>query len=270
MKKFFRFFISKQFLFNAAAILVVWILIIRLDMWYLKETTDHGESIEVPSFYKIHMDELDEFVKDKNLDYEIIDSVYMDDWPKGTVCWQYPRPTDSTGMSIKTGRTIQLSVVPESPQMVWMNCVQGKSKRMGETILESVGIRTKVSYKPSPDGSGFIMEHLYNGKPVDTAGMFIPKGSRVELVVSKGNTGEATPLPSVVGLTIIEAKQRFSSLAVTAHIECDNCNTPEEIDNSVITRQNPAGGPNVQVAAGTTVTLWSTFGAGGDATNDNP
>jgi beta-lactam-binding protein with PASTA domain len=217
------------------------------------------------------MDDLNEFVMGKDIEYDIIDSVYMDDWPKGTVCWQYPRPTDSTGMSIKSGRIIQLSVVPESPQMVWMNNVQGKSKRMGETILESIGIRTKVSYKPSPDGSGFIMEHLFNGKKVDTAGVFIPKGSRVELVVSKGNTGEATPLPSVVGLTIKEAKQRFSSLAVSAHIECDNCNTPVEIENSVITRQSPEGGDNVQVATGTTVTLWSTYGTGGEETSpDQP
>jgi eukaryotic-like serine/threonine-protein kinase len=256
---------------NLAAIILVWIAIIRIDMMYLKNTTDFGESIKVPSFYKIHMDDLEEFVKGQDVDYEIIDSVYLDDWPKGTVCWQYPRPTDSTGMSIKSGRTIQLSVVPESPQMVWMNCVQGKSKRMGETILESIGIRTKVSYKPSPDGSGFIMEHLVNGQEVDTPGVFIPKGSRVELVVSKGNTGEATPLPSVVGLTIKEAKQRFSSLAVSPFINCENCSTPEEIDNSVITRQSPEGGDNVQVAAGTTVTLWSTFGvADGGNSPDGP
>ncbi|MBD3635756.1 MAG: PASTA domain-containing protein [Crocinitomicaceae bacterium] len=238
-------------------------------MWYLKSTTDFGESIEVPSFYKIHMDDLDVFVKDKELDYEIVDSVYMDGWPKGTVCWQYPKPTDSTGMSIKSGRTIQLSVVPESPQMVWMTCVKGQSKRMGETILQSVGIRTKVSYKPSPIGPGYIMEHNFNGKAVDTAGMFIPKGSRVELVVSKGKTGEATPLPSVVGLTIKDARQRFSSVSVSIHIECENCKTQEEIENSMITRQNPNGGPNVQVAAGTSVTLWSRFeGDNGGGTDD--
>ena len=263
MKKFFRFFISKQFLLNLVAIVIVWFAIIRIDMWYLKNTTDHGESIEVPSFYKIHMDDLDEFVSEMDLKYEIIDSVYMDDWPKGTVCWQYPRPTDSTGMHIKGGRTIQLSVVPETPQMIWMNCVKGKSKRMGQTILESIGIRTKITYKPSPIGPGYIMEHNFNDKPVDENGMLIPKGSRVDLVVSKGNTGEATPLPSVVGLTIKEAKLRFSSLQVSMHIDCPECMTPEEIDNSVITRQSPVGGENVQVAAGTTVTLWSSLNSGG-------
>jgi beta-lactam-binding protein with PASTA domain len=261
MKKFLRFFISKQFLINFAAIILLWVIIIWVDKAYLKSTTNWGESIEVPSFYKIHIDDLDEFVKDKDLKYEIIDSVFMDDWPRGTVCWQYPRPTDSSGMRIKTGRTIELSVVPLAPKMVCIPKVVHMSKRMGETTLNALGIRTKVSYKPHPDGPGFIMEQLYNGKKIDS-GTFIPKGSRMELVVSKGKTGEATPLPSVVGLTINEAQQRFSSLALTIAPQCDNCMSEEDIMNAVITRQSPAGGENVNVAAGTTVTLWATLGGG--------
>ena len=259
MKKFLRFFISKQFLLNLAAIILVWYLIIQLDKWYLKSTTNFGQSIEVPTFYKIHMDDLDEFVKDKNLKYEIIDSVYLDDWPKGTVCWQYPRPTDSSGMGIKEGRTIELSVVPTSPKMICIPDVKDMSKRMGETTLNSMGIKTKVSYKPHPYAPGFIMEQLYKGSPIDS-GTYIPKGSRIELVVSKGNSGEATALPNVVGLTINEARQRFSNLSLTIHVECEGCVTEEEITNAVISRQNPGGGENVSVAAGTTVTVWATKG----------
>jgi len=186
MKKFWRFFISKQFLLNLAGIIVVWIAIIQIDKWWLKHTTNFGQNIEVPSFYKIHMDDLDEFVKDKQLKYVIMDSVYLDDWPKGTVCWQYPRPTDSSGMGVKDGRVIELSIVPLKPKMICMPRVTDMSKRMGETTLNSMGIRTKISYKPHPYAPGFIMEQLLNGNPIDS-GTFIPKGSRVELVVSKGN-----------------------------------------------------------------------------------
>ncbi|MCB9225279.1 MAG: PASTA domain-containing protein [Crocinitomicaceae bacterium] len=261
MKKFLKFFISRQFLLNLAAIVLFWIIVIQVEKFYLKSTTDWGTNIEVPSFYKIHIDDLDEFVKDKDLKYEIVDSVYMDDWPKGTVCWQYPRPTDSSGMGIKSGRTIELSVVPLQPKMVCIPKVIHMSKRMGETTLNALGIKTKVSYQPHPDGPGFIMDQLYNGKHIDS-GTYIPKGSRMELVVSKGKTGEATPLPSVVGLTIKEARERFSSLALTIAPQCENCNTEEDLMNAVITRQSPAGGENVNVASGTTVTLWATLGGG--------
>jgi beta-lactam-binding protein with PASTA domain len=259
MKKFLKFFISRQFILNLVGILIVWVLIIQVDKMYLKSTTNFGESIDVPSFYEIHMDDLDIFVKDKNLKYEIVDSVYLDDWPKGTVCWQYPRPTDSSGMGIKQGRTIELSVVPLAPKMVCIPKLISKSKRMGETILESLGIKTKISYKPHPYGPGDILEALYNGNPIDS-GTYIPKGARIELVVSKGNTGEGTPLPNVVGLTINEAQSRFSSLALSVVTECADCLTQEDLINAVITKQSPAGGENVIVAAGTPVTVWATKG----------
>jgi len=262
MKKFFKFFISKQFLLNLVAIGIVWVLIIQIDKWYLKSTTNFGESISVPSFYKVHMDELDEFVSDKNLTYKIVDSVYLDDWPKGTVCWQYPRPTDSSGMGIKQGRVIELSIVPLAPKMVAMPRVTDMSKRMGETTLEALGMKTKISYKPHPYAPGFIMEQLYNGNPIDS-GTFIPKGSRIELVVSKGKTGEASALPNVVGLTINEAQSRFSTLALSIEIQCDECLTEEDYAKAVISKQSPAGGENMTVAAGTPVTVWATVSGGG-------
>jgi len=144
MKKFFRFFISKQFLINLGGIILAWILLIWIVFAGIKSHTNWGEDIDVPSFYKIHMDDLDEFVSAKKISYEIQDSVYLDDWPKGTVCWQYPEPTDSSGMKVKEGRTIVLSVVPLMPKMIAMPQVKEMSKRMAETTLSSLGIKAPV------------------------------------------------------------------------------------------------------------------------------
>jgi beta-lactam-binding protein with PASTA domain len=258
MKKFFRFFISKQFLLNLLGIVVVWIVFVWVVFAQIKNHTNYGESVEVPSFYKIHMDDLDEFVSGKNINYEIQDSVYLDDWPKGTVCWQYPKPTDSTGMSVKEGRTIVLSVVPLKPKMIAMPKVVDMSKRMAETTLNSMGIRTKVSYKPAVEGPGFVLDQLYDGRPIP-AGTRIPKGSRIELVVSQGKTGEASALPNLVGLTISEARERLLNLPLSLYVEWDESIVTEEDHlNAVITAQNPNGGENVSVQAGTTITIWAT------------
>lgn len=241
-------------------IVLVWVAIVWGDMIYLDSTTNHGEQVEVPSFYKIHMDDLDEFIAGKDIKYEITDSVYLDDWPKGTVCWQYPKPTDSTGMHVKGGRTIELSVVPLSPQMVSVPNTVDMSQRMAETTLNAIGLRTKVSYEPSSEGKGFVLKQNYNGVKLDS-GKFIPKGSRVELVVSKGESMDATALPSLVGLTIKEAQERLMALTLTmAPPQCDDCVTEEDFMNAVITNQSPAGGENVQVAVGTTVTVWALKG----------
>ncbi len=259
MKKFFRFFISKQFLINVAAILIVWAIIIYSEMAYLKSHTNFGEKIEVPVFYKIHMDDLDEFVGDKNIKYTIQDSVYMDGWPKGTVCWQYPRPTDSSGMSVKSGREILLSVVPMNPQMIKMPDVVDLSKRMAESSLDALGIRTKISYAPATEGKGFVLKQLYNGSPIN-AGTAIPKGARVELVVSQGVTGETSSLPKLIGLTISEARERLTNLTLSLYPDCQTCQTEEDFLNAVISDQNPKGGEGVNVSAGTTVTVWATKG----------
>lgn len=256
MMKFFRFFISKKFLINLLAIGIVWLIVIFGTKSYLNSYTHFGQKIEVPSFYKIHVDDIDEFISGKDISYEIVDSVYLDNWPKGTVCWQHPMPTDSTGESVKSGRVIQLSVVPLKPKMIAVPNVIEKSKRMAETQLESMGFRTKVSYEPSTIGSGFVLDQKINGKPYKE-GIVLPKGSVIELVVARGSAGEATNLPNLVGLTILQAKERLTNLTLSLHPECATCVTAADVDNAVIVKQSPNGGEQVSVAAGTTVTVWA-------------
>ena len=259
MKKFFKFLISKQYIKHVLIIIVLWIVIVVAESQYLKMHTDFNSKVEVPSFYGLYTQDLDEFIQGKEITYEIKDSIYLDDWPKGTVCWQYPRPTDSTGMFVKPGRTVQLSVVPLEPKMVAMPKVVDMSKRMAETTLESMGFRTTVSYKPAPEGRDFVLGQLYNGHPI-VPGTMLPKGSRIELVVAKGNSGEATALPNLIGLTIKDARARLQSLTLTLHPECETCATEQEIENAVITNQSPSGGEGVNVAAGSTITVWATKG----------
>ncbi len=256
MKKFFRFFISKQFLFNLLAIIVVWAVVVIAEGYYLKNTTSFGERIAVPSFYKIHMDDLEEFTEGKGIKFTIQDSVFLEDWPKGTVCWQYPKPTDSSGMYVKNGREILLSVVPVNPKMIKVPNVVDMSKRMAESSLEAIGIRTKVSYQPAVEGKGFVMKQLYDGQPI-AAGTAIPKGSRIELVVAQGQSGETSSLPNLIGLTISEARERLSNLTVSLYPDCATCANEEELANAVISDQNPRGGEGVNVAAGSTITVWA-------------
>lgn len=255
MMKFFRFFISKKFIFNLIAIAILWIAVVFGTKAYLNSYTNFGEKIAVPSFYKIHMDDIDEFISGKDITYEIVDSIYLDGWPKGTVCWQHPMPTDSTGEWVKGGRVVQLSVVPLKPKMILVPNVVEKSKRMAETQLESMGLRTKVSYQPSTIGSGFVLDQKVNGKTYKE-GMIVPKGTVIELVVARGGGGEATNLPNLIGLTILQAKERLTNLTLSLHVEC-NATTPEEVDNAIIVKQSPNGGEMTSVAAGTTVTVWA-------------
>lgn len=256
MMKFFRFFKSKKFILNLIAILIVWLIVIFGTKSYLNSYTSFGEKIEVPVFFKIHADDLDEFISGKNITYEIVDSIYLDGWPKGTVCWQHPMPSDLTGENVKNGRVIQLSIVPTKPRMIVVPKVDGKSKRIAESQLESLGLRAKITYEASTIGSGFVLKQKVNGKEF-REGILVPKGTVIDLVVAKGGGGEATQLPNLIGLTISQAKERLLNLTLTLHHECLSCVNESDITNAVITSQSPSGGEEVSVAAGTTVTVWA-------------
>ena len=143
MRKVLNFIFSKKFIYNIIAIVLVWVIVVIGTTIYLKNHTSFGQKIEVPSLYEIHADELPELMAAKGLNFEVVDSVYVDGWPKGTVCWQYPRPTDSTAEYVKGGRVIQVSIVPFKPKMIKIPGVIDKSKRMAESQLESIGFRNK-------------------------------------------------------------------------------------------------------------------------------
>ncbi|HIP36233.1 MAG TPA: PASTA domain-containing protein [Crocinitomix sp.] len=256
MKKFFSFFVSKKYLLNILAIAIVWLIIIFGTSFYLDSYTNFGEKIKVPSLYKIHVDDLDDLFKSNNITYVIVDSVYLDNWPKGTVCWQHPKPTDTTGQYVKSGREIQVSIVPLKPKLIKVPDVKDKSKRMGETLLKSIGFRTTVSYQPSNDGDGFILDQKINGQSINESTKAI-KGTVIELIVARGNTGASTTLPNLVGLTIKQAKQRLLNLNLSIHPECISCETADDENVAVILKQSPQGGDSTKVPAGTTVTVWA-------------
>jgi beta-lactam-binding protein with PASTA domain len=234
---------------------VVWGVVIFGTSWYLKSHTHFGEKISVPSLYNIHADDLAELMKSKKLEFEIVDSIFIDNWPKGTVCWQHPKPTDSTSEFVKSGRVIQVSIVPLKPKMIQIPNVLDKSKRMAESQLESVGLRTKISYKPSNVGPGYVMEQLIKGKRVKE-NQVVPKGTLIELVVAKGNGGKIITLPNLVGLTISEARNRLLNLNLALHPECPSCNSDVEIESAIIKNQSPIGGEGANVASGTIITVW--------------
>ncbi|MFK8045053.1 MAG: PASTA domain-containing protein [Crocinitomicaceae bacterium] len=258
MKSIFSFIFSKKYLYHILAIIIVWIIVIFGTLWYLKSHTNFGEKIAVPSLYKIHADDIEELMQSKGLDYEIVDSVYIDNWPKGTVCWQHPKPTDSTSQFVKSGRIIQLSVVPLKPKMVKVPIVLDESKRMAEGHLEALGIRVKVTYKPSNVGKGYVMEQIVGGKQVKKdQEVIVPKGSLVELIVAKGNGGVMVSLPNLQGLTISQARQRLINLNLALHEECPSCNSEEEFENAVIKSQSPLGGEGANAASGSIITVWA-------------
>lgn len=225
-------------------------------MSYLDSFTNHGQKIEVPNFYGIHKSELKRLVAGKNVEYEIVDSVYTEDFPPGVVIFQYPEPTDSTEVFMKEGRVIKLRLSKRTKLVVMPELAGKVSKRIAESLLESKGLNYTIDYKfdPSVSGEGQVLEQIYKGNPIKP-GEILPIGARIELVISKGIGGKEARLPDFVGSSYANVKKRATSFNIKIN-GCEYCVTEEDKANAMVVKQLPMGGDTLTLITGSTIEIW--------------
>jgi beta-lactam-binding protein with PASTA domain len=164
---------------------------------YLPYTTNKDVTITVPDLAGMRYDELDKFLSDHDLRFEVEDSVYHEEYLPLTVLRQFPK----AGAIVKKNRIIYVSVNPVLPPMVPMPDLanpNNTTSRIGaEAILKSNGLkRGRVIQRPHVD-LNLVLEMNYNGKKIE-AGTKIPKGSVIDLVVGDGNGPSDFVLGSLV------------------------------------------------------------------------
>jgi beta-lactam-binding protein with PASTA domain len=195
-----EFFTSKVFLINIVLALVFVAAVFGITYKYLSSYTHHGESISVPDLRGLKKDRLESFVKDKQLRYAIVDSLFELDKVPGTVIEQDPAPDSK----VKEGRTIYLTVNASLPPKVKMPDLVDVSFRQAEAILQTFGLKVgSLIYKPDLARNA-VLGQRYKGSEI-TAGKEIPKGSVIDLVLGDGLGNTRVPVPDLVGLTKGEA-----------------------------------------------------------------
>jgi beta-lactam-binding protein with PASTA domain len=224
MNSLFAFFKSKVFFKNLVAYLAfVLLLFIGLSI-FLGSYTRPGQTFDVPDFVgdKVNIQDIDLYLKDIPLQYEVVETVFRTDLPEGTVFFQQPGPTARTGMQVKKNRSIKLRVSTRS-KMVEMPDLAGKaSLRFAEQKLVNRGLKVTIEYVYSAEGKNQVLEQKFNGKRIEP-GAIIPFGAKIVLVVSKGKGDAEIELPNMIGLTICEARQRLESVNVVASFVCIDC-----------------------------------------------
>jgi hypothetical protein len=224
MNSLFAFFKSKVFFKNLVAYLAfVLLLFIGLSI-FLGSYTRPGQTFDVPDFVgdKVNIQDIDLYLKDIPLQYEVVETVFRTDLPEGTVFFQQPGPTARTGMQVKKNRSIKLRVSTRS-KMVEMPDLAGKaSLRFAEQKLVNRGLKVTIEYVYSAEGKNQVLEQKFNGKRIEP-GTIVPFGAKIVLVVSKGKGDAEIELPNMIGLTICEARQRLESVNVVASFVCIDC-----------------------------------------------
>src|SRR5688572_830303 len=120
-----QFIKSKTFFKNLAVFIVLFLLIGWVVMHWLASYTNHGETVTVPDFTGTKLAQLDQFVADKHVRYQIIDSLYDPKAAKGVVVRQEPEPK----ALVKDNRTIYLYVTSLLPPGIIMPKLVDRSLR---------------------------------------------------------------------------------------------------------------------------------------------
>lgn len=248
-KKILDFLKSRIFLINLGIAIVALPLLFWIIFSWLGSYTRHSDFVLVPDFKDLKIRQLEDFVSDKDISYEIIDSIWDPKLQKGVVIRQDPDPGDS----VKEGRKIYLYVSAVNPPTISMPKLEDLSVRQAVSVCESYGLLTKLTAVDDPC-DGCIVKQLYNNKRIEP-GTPIRKGETILLQYGKGEdkSGEGFPIPDLVGMSFRSARGKMTDLGLEWVLIADP--GLKDTLNAVIYEQEPAPGRGQRMIAGSTIDL---------------
>jgi beta-lactam-binding protein with PASTA domain len=180
MQALFSFIKSRQFFINLILILLLIFLIFFSVIKWLSAYTEHGEFVTVPDFKGQTINNLPAFVKNKQVGYQIIDSIYDPKEKTGIVLRQDP----DANHQVKHNRTVYLYVTGMIAPAVKMPKLVDRSERQAKLIISTYGLKVGKSTEKKADCSGCVLAQLFDGKEIKE-GTTIKKGSKIDLVIGQ-------------------------------------------------------------------------------------
>lgn len=183
------------------AIILVFAILWGVRAW-LNAYTQHGEEVSVIDVSGLLVTDAKPLLEAQGLRMMVIDSTYSDKVPLGTIVGQDPQP----GSNAKEGRTVYVITNSTSKRQITMPNLQDISYRQVETTLRGMGlvIDTAYEYRPSvfPD---LVLDIKSNGVSI-VPGEKVLVGTKVQLVIGFGRGDEQVEVPSLLGMTLQEAR----------------------------------------------------------------
>ena len=252
---FLRFLLTKKFLRHLLlAVLISLILLLGTLVW-LKIYTHHGQAIAVPNLRGLTLDEVEEVIGARRLRFEVVDSVYSDQVPRGTVVKQHPEPNSK----VKVRRNIFLTTNAVTSEQVTMPQLLDLSIRQATLALENAGLTLgEITYQPDYAVNS-VLQQNYQDSVID-AGTLINKGSSIDLVLGMGLSDEVTQVPEVTGLNLEEAKKKIARqfLNLGAVTWDETVVSEEDTAEAQVWRQYPEADGGNRINKGMEMDIWLT------------
>lgn len=250
--------LKRSLLFLLPLLLVVLVLVAGWS--WLQQYTRHDVTRRVPDLKGTSFEEAQEILSKRDLKALVIDSIYNQDLPRGSVVEQDP----PAGKDVKPDRKVYLVLNASQPKMIDMPRLIDLSKRQAISILEIIGLKIEeLHYKPDPC-TDCVLDQLYKGEPIAPEAR-IRKGEAITLVLGSGEHGKRVRIPDLRGLTNEEVRTMLNQASMNLGMihECLDCNTSEDSALARVYRQSPGYDRSGRIALGSMIDIWLTADTSG-------
>ena len=194
----FKFFLKNIFLMITLVVSIIFFMFYL----YFPIITNHGDTITVPNLIGMKLEDLDEFLSDRDLRYEVLDdSSYSSEYPPLTVLLQNPSENDK----VKENRKIYLTLNSSVPPKIKMPKIINGSVKNAQLILKSYDLKLgDISYVPDMARNAVLKIYI-NGDSINENDLIL-KGSIIDLEVGNGLGNQVFDAPDLINLGLEEAK----------------------------------------------------------------
>ncbi len=253
---FWRFLTTKLFFRHLGLAALVTIALLFGTMIWLRVYTHHGQSISVPDLAGLTLDEVNDVTSSRQLRYEVVDSVFSSEMPRGTVLKQNPKANSK----VKKNRNIFLTMNAVNPETVSMPMLVGLSIRQARLALQNAGLMLgEITYRPDYAINNVLQQ--YHNDSVINEGTEVTKGSVIDLELGMGLSNEMTRVPDLVGLGLPEATELIADyyLNIGAITYDESVAEAEDSARAFIWRQYPEFEEFRRLNMGLEVDIWLTI-----------
>ncbi|TVP45000.1 MAG: PASTA domain-containing protein [Mongoliibacter sp.] len=215
---------------------------------FLPSYTNHGQTVSVPDLEGYEYHELDNYLKERDLRYEVtLDSGFNNELKPLSVMKQNPKP----GNKVKKGRKVYVTLNAKNAPLIKMPNLVNSQLKNAQEIIGNVGlVRGEIVYVPDI-GINVVLEQKYRGRNVKE-GFEIPKGSQIDLVVGDGLGNQILDVPSLIGMDEIDAE--FLIIGSGLRMGKINYVQTDSVPQGIIIQQIPPAG--AEVKTGEPIDVW--------------
>mgnify|MGYP003423094597 FL=1 len=193
---------SKSFFINLGLIVISFFVIILLIFFSLKIYTRHGKEYIVPDISGKLIQEIEQMDEMSPFNIVIIDSIFQEETPSGTILSQEPVANSKA----KKGRKIYLTIASFSGDDIDMPSCVDMSLKLAVQTLTDVGLRIGNISFVQGNISNIVVAQQKNGKQI-RQNTKVKRGEVIDLVVEMTESQTTTNMPDILGKTEEEAEK---------------------------------------------------------------